>query len=558
MDLGVILPQARIDALVGAGAWKNRTILDYLDDALARDPEMPAITDYNGEIGGELGGETNQPTTISYGELDRLSRRLGLALIKLGVGPGDVVSLQLPNWWQFNALHLACARIGAITNPLMPIFRERELSFMLSFGESKVVVAPHSFRGFAYKPMIESLRGNLPNLEHAFYVGGDGADDFATALLAEPLEEAADADAVLAARRPGPNDVNELIYTSGTTGQPKGVMHTANTTFGHLGTWIEHHGLNSGDKIFMASPLAHQTGFLYAILQPIMLGIEVILLDRWSAPVGVALMQKHGCTFTMGATPFLSDLVEMPNVENFDLSKLRTFASAGAPIPPALVQKAVANFAFKVLSGWGMTECACPTICDPKDPDEKVWTSDGAPLPHSAVMVQRPDGSAADQGEEGLLKVRGASMFVGYLKKPELHGTDDDGWFDTGDQAFMHPDGYIRITGRAKDIVIRGGVNIAPLEIDNAIMQHTGVFEVATIGVADKIYGEELVSYVVAKPGTTLTIAMLETHCASVLPEFKRPREFIVTDAIAKNDRGKIDRNAMARIWKQAHGAKAS
>ncbi|MBT3532401.1 MAG: AMP-binding protein, partial [Rhodospirillaceae bacterium] len=505
MDLGVILPQARIDALVSVGAWPDRTILDYLGDVLARDPELPAITTYNGEVGGETGGEGGGET-ISYGELDRLSRRLALALINLGVNKGDVVSLQLPNWWQFTAMHLACARIGAITNPLMPIFRERELSFMLGFAESKVVIAPHVFRGFEYKPMIESLRGDLPNLAHAFYVDGAGADDFATALLAEPLEAGREADAALEARRPTPNDVNEVIYTSGTTGQPKGVMHTANSTLGHLSAWIEHHGLNSGDKVFMASPLAHQTGFLYAILQPIMLGVEVILLDRWDAPTGVELMQKHGCTFTMGATPFLSDIVEMPNVGNFDLSKLHTFASAGAPIPPALVQKAAANFSFKVLSGWGMTECACPTICNPKDPDEKVWTSDGAPLPHSDVMVQRPDGSAADRGEEGLLKVRGASMFVGYLKKPELHGTDADGWFDTGDQAFMHPDGYIRITGRAKDIIIRGGENVPVVEVEDVLYRHPAVAEVAVVGIPDDRLGELGCAFVTLQPGNSLSL----------------------------------------------------
>jgi cyclohexanecarboxylate-CoA ligase len=421
-----------------------------------------------------------------------------------------VVSLQLPNWWQFNALHLACARIGAITNPLMPIFRRRELSYMLGFAESKVLIAPRVFRGFEYKPMIEEIRGDLPHLAHALYIDdanvGGGADDFAAVLLGEPLEDAASADATLAARRPAPNDVNEVIYTSGTTGRPKGVMHTANSTLGHLGAWIEHHGLNGGDKIFMASPLAHQTGFLYAIVQPIMLGIEVVLLDRWSAPVGVELMQKHGCTFTMGATPFLNDIVEMPNAGEFDLSKLHTFASAGAPIPPALVQKAAANFSFKVLSGWGMTECACATVCDPRDPDEKVWTSDGAPLPHTEVMVQRPDGAAADPGEEGLLKVRGAPMFVGYLKQPEMHGTDGAGWFDTGDQAFMHPDGYIRITGRAKDIIIRGGENIPVVEVEDVLYRHPAVAEVAVVGIPDDRLGERGCAFVTLRPGGGLAL----------------------------------------------------
>ena len=354
--------------------------------------------------------------------------------------------------------------------------------------------------------MMEGIRSELPHLEHIFYIDGKGSDDFAAILLTEALEDSAGANETLAARRPGPNDVNEVIYTSGTTGQPKGVMHTANSTYGHLGSWIEHLNLKQNDKIFMASPLAHQTGFLYAILQPIMLGAEVVLLDRWNAPVGVELMQKHGCTFTMGAPPFLSDIVEMPNVQDFDLSKLHTFASAGAPIPPALVQKAAANFSFKVLSGWGMTECAASTICDPNDPDEKVWTSDGAPLPHTEVRILRHDGTSAGYREEGLLEVRGAPMFVGYLKKPELYGTDADGWFDTGDQAFLHPDGYIRITGRAKDIIIRGGENIPVVEVEDVLYRHPAVAEVAVVGVPDNRLGERGCAFITLQAGGKLVL----------------------------------------------------
>lgn len=535
MDLGLNLPQDNIAAFVKAGAWLDRTLFDYLDEALARGPERPAITSYN--------GETGEQTALSYGELDRLSRRLALALIEKGVEPGDVVSLQLPNWWQFNAMHVACARIGAITNPLMPIFRERELSYMLGFAESKIVIAPHSFRGFAYKPMIEAIRGDLPDLAHAFYVDGEGADDFATALLGAPLEDGADAAAVLAALRPGPNDVNEVIYTSGTTGQPKGVMHTANSTFGHLSSWIEHNRLDENDKVFMASPLAHQTGFLYAILQPIMLSAEVVLLDRWDAPVGVELIQKHGCTFTMGATPFLSDIVEMPNVGNFDLSKLRIFASAGAPIPPALVQKAAANFSFKVLSGWGMTECACSTICSLDDPAEKAWTSDGFPLPHTEVTIQRPDGSPAPQGEEGLLKVRGQPMFVGYLKKPELHGRDADGWFDTGDQAFMHPDGYIRITGRAKDIIIRGGENIPVVEVEDVLYRHPAVAEVAVVGIPDDRLGELGCAFVTLQPGSSLDLAEMIRYLGEIRTAKQYwPEHLEILEAMPRTPSGKIQK----------------
>ncbi|MDP6832225.1 MAG: AMP-binding protein [Alphaproteobacteria bacterium] len=544
MDLGLNLPQDRIDAFVKSGAWIDRTLLDYLDEVLARNPDLPAITDYN--------GETGESTALSYGELDRLTRRLGLALMKLGVGKGDVVSLQLPNWWQFNAMHLACARIGAITNPLMPIFRERELSFMLGFAESKIVIAPQIFRGFEYKPMIEAIRGDLPHLEHAFYVDGSGADDFATALLGEALEEAADAEATLAALRPTPNDVNEVIYTSGTTGQPKGVMHTANSTLSHLSTWIDHHRLNGDDKVFMASPLAHQTGFLYAILMPVMLGIEVVLLDRWDAPVGVELIQKHGASFSMGATPFLSDIVEMPNVADFDISTLRTFVCAGAPVPPALVQKQAENFTFKVLSGWGMTECACSTICHPEDADEKVWTSDGYPLPHTEVIVKRPDGSIADPGEEGLLKVRGQPMFVGYLKKPEMHGTDEDGWFDTGDQAFVHPDGYIRITGRAKDIIIRGGENIPVVEVEDVLYRHPAVAEVAVVGIPDDRMGELGCAFVTLQAGGSLDMAGMIGYLAETKTAKQYwPEHLEVIGEMPRTPSGKIQKFKLRDMAKE-------
>jgi cyclohexanecarboxylate-CoA ligase len=343
-----------------------------------------------------------------------------------------------------------------------------------------------------------------------------------------------------------------VIYTSGTTGQPKGVMHTANSTLSHLNSWITHHKLGADDKIFMASPLAHQTGFLYAILMPVMLGVEVVLLDRWDAPVGVELIQKHGATFTMGATPFLSDIVEMPNVGNFDLSKLRTFVSAGAPIPPALVQKAAANFTFKVLSGWGMTECACPTICDPNDPDEKVWTSDGGCLPHSEVMVHGPDGKPLPQGEEGILKVRGQSMFVGYLKKPEMHGTDKDGWFDTGDQAFMHPDGYIRITGRAKDIIIRGGENIPVVEVEDVLYRHPSVAEVAVVGIPDDRMGELGCAFVTLQAGDSLDMAGMIRY----LEETKTakqywPEHLEVIDEMPRTPSGKIQKFKLREMAKE-------
>ncbi len=491
MELGVILPQTRIDEMNKLGAWPNKILLDYLDASLALGPDRPAVTSYN--------GEDDTATTISYGELDKLSKRFALTLLEMGVGPGDVVALQMPNWWQCTVLHLACVRIGAISNILMPVFRERELTFMLGFAEAKVYVAPTIFRGFDYRPMMAAMRDNLPDLKHAVFIGDDG--DFDALFMAEAREEAEDVDDRLAALRPGPNDVNELAYTSGTTGEPKGVMNTANTSFSHLQFWLTHHGMDENLIVFMASPLAHRTGFLYGLLTPIMAGGHAVLLDRWTASVAMELMAKHKATFTMGATPFLSDIVNMPNAQDFDISALKTFVSAGAPIPPALVQKADREFDFKVLAGWGMSENCCPAICKPDDPPEKVWSSDGTCLPFAECLVTDDDGNEMPRGEEGRLMFRGSSLFVGYLKRPELYGVDENGWFDTGDLARMSEDDYIRISGRSKDIIIRGGENIPVVEVEQVLYQHPAILECAVVGAPDERLGERGYAYVVLHDG---------------------------------------------------------
>ena len=264
MRFDIQIPEDRIDAFTKSGLWPNRLITEYLDDNQAAEPDRPAIAGYRDGAG--------QPTRHSYAELGQAVRRIALGLTALGIGPGDVVAAQLPNWRHFTALYLACVRIGAVINPLMPIFRQRELTYMLSFGEAKVIVVPQSYRGFDYPGMIAELRGDVPTLEHTFVVGGEGAASFDAYFTGRVWEEEQDAAAVFAERKPGPNDVTLLMYTSGTTGEPKGVMHTHNTLIGNIVKYVERVGLGRQDVVLMASPLAHLTGFLYGLMMPIMLG----------------------------------------------------------------------------------------------------------------------------------------------------------------------------------------------------------------------------------------------------------------------------------------------
>ena len=501
---------------------------------------------------------------INYATFDAQVDSLAKGFLGLGVGRGDHVACWLTNSPAWLLTWFACCRIGATVVSINTRYKVSEVEYILRQSDAKVLVAMPEYWNIDYLGMIREMAPGFES-DTPGQMQIDGLPELRAVVLWDDAEHPGTISQsnLMAQENPGMDlsgaeaaveieDPVIIIYTSGTTGQPKGVMHTANSTLSHLNSWITHHKLGADDKIFMASPLAHQTGFLYAILMPVMLGVEVVLLDRWDAPVGVELIQKHGATFTMGATPFLSDIVEMPNVGNFDLSKLRTFVSAGAPIPPALVQKAAANFTFKVLSGWGMTECACPTICDPNDPDEKVWTSDGGCLPHSEVMVHGPDGKPLPQGEEGILKVRGQSMFVGYLKKPEMHGTDKDGWFDTGDQAFMHPDGYIRITGRAKDIIIRGGENIPVVEVEDVLYRHPSVAEVAVVGIPDDRMGELGCAFVTLQAGDSLDMAGMIRY----LEETKTakqywPEHLEVIDEMPRTPSGKIQKFKLREMAKE-------
>ena len=532
MELGVMLTPERIAAMEARGDWAGKTTLDYLDAAVARNPDRAAVIAHDSEAGTE--------TTLTYAELDRVARRIALGLLELGVAPGDVVSFQLPNWWQFTALHLACIHVGAISNPLMPIFRTRELRFMLGFAESKVYVAPQRFRGVAYPAMMADLAHALPHLAHCFYIGGEEPQSFERFFLetARP-----DAPEMLTARRTGANDVTQILYTSGTTGQPKGVMHTANTLFACLPPIVERFGMGADDVTWMASPLAHQTGFMYGIMLPIMLGVPAVLRDVWVPAEAAASMAATGATFTMASTPFLADLADLPTLAAHDLSRFRIFLSAGAPIPSALVERATERLGAHVLSGWGMTELGCITNCAPGDPPEKIFGTDGKALPGSEVKVVRADGAEAPRGEEGILKCRPNALFVGYLKRPEVYGVDDDGWFDTGDYARMDEDGYIRITGRAKDIIIRGGENVPVVEVEELLYRHPAVRECAVVAMPDARLGERACAFVGLVEGGTLDYAGMVAHLrASGMATQYFPERLVVRDALPRTPSGKIQK----------------
>ena len=535
MPMDPTLPPSRIQAMKSAGFWADRVLLEDLDRWAEDAPARIATVDHN--------SVTGPSTTLTYAELQDRVNRLANGLIRLGIRKGDVVSLQLPNWWQFQAMHLACLRIGAVTNPIMPIFRSRELRFMLRHAGSKLVVVPQEFRGHDHLAMMRELRPDLPDLRHILAIGGSGDQDF-NRLLEHPADRAA--RAVFTAHHPAPDDVVLLLYTSGTTGEPKGVMHTSNTLMAMVMPYSQRFSLGTEDVMLMGSPLAHLTGFAYGLMMPIHMGGRAVFLDIWNGQRALDIIRAQSVTFTMGATPFVADLTEAAENRREDARTLRGFLSAGAPIPRNLVRRATDILGAFIISAWGMTENGAATSTKPGDSPERVFETDGTPFPGLEIRAVDGAGNVLGPNQEGDLQIRGAANFVGYMGRPEAFDTDADGWFKTGDLARIDTDGYVRITGRSKDVIIRGGENVPVVEVEGLIYQHPAIAECAVVAMPDERLGERGCCFAVLRTGATLDFPALITFLREKeLSRIYLPERLEIVDAMPKTPSGKIQKNVL-------------
>ena len=547
MPFDALLLAPRRAAAIAAGLWPDRTLNDALDEAVATVPDKRALT--------AVRLDTGDTRRFTYAELATMADRVAVGLHRLGVRRNDVVACQLPNGWPFTVLYLACTRIGAVLNPLMPIFRERELNFMLAHGEAKVFIVPRVYRGFDYESMARGLQARLPALEKVVVIDGDGEDSF-DALLARPAwEQEPDAQAILTASRPGPDDVTQLLYTSGTTGEPKGVMHSANTLLSNILPYAERLRLGADDVILMASPMAHQTGFMYGLMMPIVLRAHAVLQDLWQPERAAELIRAEGVTFTMASTPFLTDLTRTVAQSGQPLPTLRTFLSAGAPIPGVLVEQAQKGLGARIVSAWGMTENGAVTLTQLDDPDERPVQTDGKPLRGVEVKVVDFDGTPMPLGEAGRLLVRCCSNFGGYLKRPQWNATDAEGWFDTGDLARLDAQGYIRITGRSKDVIVRGGENIPVIEIESLLYKHPAVAQAAVVSYPDERLGERACAVVVLKDGQSLGFdEMVQYFRDQRVATHYIPERLEVLDAMPATPSGKIQKFKLREALREKFG----
>jgi cyclohexanecarboxylate-CoA ligase len=537
------LSPERIAQHTAGGHWRNESLETYLDRWATRRPDKTAIVD-------ALGRHT-------YAELASLVERVAYGLAAHGVEPGRVISCQLPNWNETIVLFLAAARLGAVLNPIPPTYRASELRFMLGLLESQVMVVPEVFRGFSHTEMLAGLRPDLPRLEHVFVVrgtAGEGMSPWAT--LTDTAWE------TRAGRRPlpgsDPNRVHEVVFTSGTTGEPKGVMHTPNTTLSTIYSLIDKLEFSDRDVIIMSSTLGHQTGHLYGYCLNFLLGATAVWLDVWNAAEAARLIAAERVTFTMGATPFLQDLSYRTTPH--DLSSLRVFISAGASIPRQLVVDARARLRCTISAGWGMTENGLVTCNGLADPEAKVFGTDGAPLPGMVLRVVDEAERDVPPGVEGDLLVTGPAQFVGYFRRPEFtaQAHTPDGWFKTGDRATLDHDGYLAITGRSKDVIIRGGENIPVAEVENLLFAHPKVAGVAIVAMPDPRLQERACAFVIPRQGVSLALAELVAYLDSKqLAKQKFPERLEIVSEFPMTPSGKIQKYRLRQLIKDKLGTEA-
>lgn len=536
------LTPALIDQHTREGSWKGRLLLDHLEHWAQATPDAVVIHDPHG--------------SHTYAQLRADVDRCARAFVAAGVEPGDVVGIQLPNWYEWVVVHLAAQQAGAVTNGLITIYRDREIGFMAKKAQVSVLVVPGTFRGFDHTAMVDRLRPDLPDLRQTIVLDTPGEEPFETRDgfvrwddflgAATGVSTASGAGEIdWAVRRPDPNDVGLILFTSGTTGDPKGVMHTHNSVLSAALPWPDGLGLGEGSVIHMASTFSHLTGYMYGVCLPLLVGGTGVYQDVWNGEEFVRLVAQHGIEHTSGATPFLHDLLESAKTTGGDLSSLKHFCCMGAPIPRVMVHEARQLIpSMRVFGGWGQTECGLVTMTAPSDSDEKVATTDGRALGAMEVRIVGADGVPVPAGTEGGVQVRGPFLFVGYLHEPQLTADAFQGdWLDTGDLAVMDEEGFIRLSGRTKDIIIRGGENIPVAYVENILYEHPALESVALVALPHPRLQEIACAAVTLREGQTFTFEdMQEFLREKGVAKQYWPEELRVMDEFPRTPSGKIQK----------------
>ncbi|API59171.1 cyclohexanecarboxylate-CoA ligase [Tardibacter chloracetimidivorans] len=525
------VPAPHLERFARAGLWDERTIADQAHALAADDPDAVAIVDGD--------------RVITRAALLADAEALATALYDRGLRPGDVIAFQLPNWHEAAVVNLAAALGGMIVNPIVPIYRDHEVSLMVGDCGARALFVPTTFRKFDFASMAARIRDTIPGFDHVFTVRGDGPDDYA-ALLAEGRGRPFARPSV------DPLGVKMVLYTSGTTGRPKGVLHSHVSIQRILRESARHWELRAGEGTLMPSPVTHISGYANGLEAPLVCQTRAVLMESWDAKVALALIDRHGLVGTVAATPFLVELAAAAREAGNRLPTFRFFACGGAAVPAELIPAANAAFencrAFRV---FGASEVPLVTFGWPRDP-QLAATTDGEIVDYDVRIVDAGDRDLPD-GQEGEILARGPGMMLGYADEAQTReAITSDGYFRTGDVGVRTPEGALTITGRKKDLIIRGGENISAKEIEDVLHSHPSVREASVVAMPHERLGEGVCAFVIAGEVEPEAETLAAHVRASGLAPQKIPERFVFVADFPRTASGKVRKDLLRAAAREA------
>lgn len=507
----------RAEAAYTAGWWVRQTLGDALKRAAAQTPDRVLVVD----------GDTRVDCRTLYQQASTLAQAM-LAR----TAPGSVVSFILPNWHEAASIYLATHLAGMIANPILPSMRDRELLFVLEDVQSRMIFIPDKFRDHDYAAMMMRVGPQLRSPPIVVTVRGEATDHVSYGSLFEQRgqHELPVVD---------PDAVRFVLYTSGTTGTPKGVLHSQNSIHALVRQLGQYWSVVHGDTFLVPSPISHIGGSIYAFECPLLLGTKAVLLDRWDARAAVEIAIRQRCTHMAGATPFLEQLLEAAKQANTRLNGLKVFVCGGASVPPSLIRRAAAHFNQTIVTRvYGSTEVPVTTVGVPDHQDLAHAAETDGRVAIADVKLVDAFGARADEGE---IRARGPQMLVGYLHaEDEATVFDQEGYYRTGDLGRWVDQNYLVVSGRAKDIIIRNGENISPKEVEDYLLEHPNIREVAIVGLPDARTGERACAAIVPCAAPIPDVFELRTFLKALgVASFKIPEQVFAMDSLPKNAAGK-------------------
>lgn len=500
-----------------------RTIRAHLDYRAATQPDRAYL------VSPETG------LILTYGALQTHARALTAQLLALGLQPGDKVSLMTCNGYQAGALLLGIMYGGFTVTPINLLAQASQLRFVLEHSDTRLV--------FARAEEVARLREAIALVGREILVVEIDVDSNAlppaVPLSAEELPPVAPGDDAL------------LMYTSGTTGQPKGVMLSHQNVVAGGEYTTAAHALAESDRVLCVLPLYHINGQIVTAVAPLVSGGSVVIPHRFSATNYWQIADEHGCTWLNFVPTIVSYLLNAPDprATRIDLGAIRFARSASAPLPPELHRAFEEKFGIGIIETMGMTETAAPCFTNPLDPAARKYGSPGRAHGNEAKVVDL-EGRDVPDGTPGEICIRGDNVLAGYYKNPEANEKSfyAGGWLRSGDLGYRDPDGFYFVTGRLKELIIKGGENIAPREIDEALMKHPAVLEAAAVGIPDAHYGQEIMACVILKPGCACAEAELREFAVAELGRYKTPKVIRFVDDLPRGPSGKVQRLKLAEL----------